>query len=58
LKPYKTGTILKYIQNKYRKWFGSQQCALAAMDILPILRGGEYKLFDRYNSADYFEMSR
>jgi len=90
------------MQNKYRKWFGSQQCALAlkafsdkgwvthytetceeakkllfdnvvpknvsiglggsetlaAMDILPVLRGGDYKLFDRYNCEDHFEVCR
>jgi hypothetical protein len=31
---------------------------LAAMDILPVLRNGEYKLYDRYNCADHFEMCR
>ena len=31
---------------------------LGAMDILPILRNGEYKLFDRYNCPDHFEMCR
>jgi hypothetical protein len=31
---------------------------LSAMDILPVLRNGEYRLFDRYNCADHFEMCR
>ena len=31
---------------------------LAAMDVLPVLRGGEYKLFDRYNCPDHFEVCR
>lgn len=31
---------------------------LAAMDILPILRSGEYKLYDRYNCEDHFEVCR
>ena len=31
---------------------------LAAMDILPVLRNGQYKLYDRYNCADHFEMCR
>jgi hypothetical protein len=31
---------------------------LAAMDILPILRGGDYNLYDRYNCADHFEVCR
>ena len=31
---------------------------LAAMDILPVLRNGDYKLFDRYNCADHFEVCR
>jgi hypothetical protein len=31
---------------------------LSAMDILPVLRNGEYKLYDRYNCADHFEMCR
>ena len=31
---------------------------LAAMDVLPVLRNGEYKLYDRYNCADHFEVCR
>ncbi len=31
---------------------------LAAMDILPVLRNGEYKLYDRYNCKDHFEVCR
>ncbi|MDR0720171.1 MAG: lactate utilization protein [Treponema sp.] len=31
---------------------------LAAMDILPVLRSGEYRLYDRYNCADHFEVCR
>ncbi|MDR2483013.1 MAG: lactate utilization protein, partial [Treponema sp.] len=31
---------------------------LKAMDILPVLRNGEYQLYDRYNCADHFEMCR
>jgi hypothetical protein len=31
---------------------------LAVMDILPALRNGEYRLFDRYNCADHFEVCR
>ena len=31
---------------------------LGAMEILPILRSDEYKLFDRYNCPDHFEMCR
>ncbi|MDR3171542.1 MAG: lactate utilization protein [Treponema sp.] len=31
---------------------------LAAMDILPVLRNGQYKLYDRYNCADHFEVCR
>jgi L-lactate utilization protein LutB len=31
---------------------------LSAMEILPILRNGEYKLYDRYNCPDHFEMCR
>jgi hypothetical protein len=31
---------------------------LNAMDILPTLRDGSYRLFDRYNCADHFEMCR
>ncbi|MCL2834484.1 MAG: lactate utilization protein [Treponema sp.] len=31
---------------------------LAALDILPVLRNGEYKLFDRYNCPDHFEVCR
>jgi hypothetical protein len=31
---------------------------LAALDVLPVLRSGRYKLYDRYNCADHFEMCR
>jgi hypothetical protein len=31
---------------------------LAAMDVLPVLRNGEYRLYDRYNCADHFEVCR
>jgi hypothetical protein len=31
---------------------------LSAMDILPVLRNGSYKLYDRYNCADHFEVCR
>jgi hypothetical protein len=31
---------------------------LSAMEILPILRNGEYKLYDRYDCADHFEVCR
>ena len=31
---------------------------LAAMEILPVLRNGEYKLHDRYNCTDHFEVCR
>ena len=31
---------------------------LAAMDILPVLRSGGYKLHDRYNCPDHFEVCR
>jgi hypothetical protein len=31
---------------------------LAALEILPVLRNGEYKLYDRYNCADHFEVCR
>ena len=31
---------------------------LGAMDILPILRSGDYKLYDRYNCPDHFEVCR
>ena len=31
---------------------------LAAMDVLPVLRGGDYHFFDRYNCADHFEVCR
>jgi hypothetical protein len=31
---------------------------LGAMEILPALRNGEYKLHDRYNCADHFEVCR
>ena len=31
---------------------------LSAMEILPVLRNGEYKLYDRYNCADHFEVCR
>ena len=31
---------------------------LSAMDVLPVLRNGDYKLYDRYNCADHFEVCR
>ena len=31
---------------------------LAAMEVLPVLRNGEYKLYDRYNCPDHFEVCR
>jgi hypothetical protein len=31
---------------------------LSAMDILPVLRSGEYKLYDRYNCTDHFAVCR
>ena len=31
---------------------------LTAMNVLPILRSGDYKLFDRYNCPDHFEVCR
>jgi hypothetical protein len=31
---------------------------LGAMDLLPALRNGDYKLYDRYNCEDHFEMCR
>jgi hypothetical protein len=31
---------------------------LKAMDILPVLRNGEYRLYDRYNTADHFAVCR
>jgi hypothetical protein len=31
---------------------------LAAMDVLPVLRNGEYRLYDRYNCTDHFEVCR
>lgn len=31
---------------------------LSAMNVLPVLRSGEYKLYDRYNCPDHFEMCR
>ena len=31
---------------------------LSAMEVLPVLRNGEYKLYDRYNCADHFEVCR
>jgi hypothetical protein len=31
---------------------------LQAMDILPVLRNGEYKLYDRYTAQDHFEVCR
>ena len=90
------------MENKYRKWFGEQQCrravqnfsekgwtshyaenkeearnllfekiipknvsvglggseTLAAMDVLPVLRSGDYQFYDRYNCADHFEVCR
>jgi len=31
---------------------------LAAIEILPVLRNGEYKLYDRYNCENHFEVCR
>jgi hypothetical protein len=31
---------------------------LSTMDILPVLRNGEYRLYDRYDCADHFEVCR
>lgn len=31
---------------------------LTAMDVLPVLRNGDYKLFDRYNCDNHFEVCR
>jgi hypothetical protein len=31
---------------------------LSGMDVLPVLRSGAYRLFDRYNCADHFEVCR
>ncbi|MDR3248050.1 MAG: lactate utilization protein [Treponema sp.] len=31
---------------------------LSALDILPVLRNGEYDLYDRYNCIDHFELCR
>ena len=31
---------------------------LTAMDVLPVLRNGDYKLFDRYDCEDHFEVCR
>ena len=31
---------------------------LTAMDVLPVLRSGDYKLFDRYDCEDHFEVCR
>ncbi|MDL2229251.1 lactate utilization protein [Treponema sp. OttesenSCG-928-L16] len=31
---------------------------LTAMDILPVLRNGEYRLYDRYDCEDHFEVCR
>ena len=31
---------------------------LTAMDVLPVLRNGEYNLFDRYNCPNHFEVCR
>ena len=31
---------------------------LSAMEILPVLRGGEYTLYDRYNCTDHFAVCR
>jgi hypothetical protein len=31
---------------------------LSALDVLPVLRSEAYKLFDRYNCADHFEVCR
>ena len=90
------------MENKYRKWFGEQQCrlalgafenkgwtvfyaentgeakkivfetvipknvsvglggseTLAAMEVLPVLRSGDYQLYDRYNCPDHFKVCR
>ena len=90
------------MENKYRKWFGEQQCKIAleafekkgwvtyyaenindakkivfetvipkgvsvglggsetltAMEVLPVLRNGDYKLYDRYNCPDHFQVCR
>jgi hypothetical protein len=31
---------------------------LAALEVLPVLRSGKYRLYDRYNCPDHFEMCR
>ncbi|MDR2702468.1 MAG: lactate utilization protein [Spirochaetaceae bacterium] len=31
---------------------------LAALDVLPVLRSGDYDFFDRYNGGDHFEICR
>jgi len=31
---------------------------LTAMDVLPVLRGGDYNLYDRYNCEDHFKVCR
>jgi hypothetical protein len=31
---------------------------LSAMEILPVLRNGDYKLYDRYNCEDHFQVCR
>jgi hypothetical protein len=31
---------------------------LSALDVLPVLRSADYRLFDRYNCADHFEVCR
>ncbi|MCL2478933.1 MAG: lactate utilization protein, partial [Treponema sp.] len=31
---------------------------LSALEILPVLRNGDYKLYDRYNCTDHFEVCR
>ncbi|MDR1786939.1 MAG: lactate utilization protein [Treponema sp.] len=31
---------------------------LAALDVLPVLRSGDYELYDRYNCPDHFEVCR
>jgi hypothetical protein len=31
---------------------------LSALEVLPVLRNGDYKLYDRYNCADHFEVCR
>jgi hypothetical protein len=31
---------------------------LSALEVLPVLRNGDYRLYDRYNCPDHFEMCR